>query len=58
MNSKASWILLALVLIAIFFVPLIPNDAPIDCNDSGQGYEECDDTVGYISLYTKYFGHK
>ena len=60
MNTKSSWILLALVMLAILFVPLIPNDTSIDCQPTpvigGDGFQkECDDMVGYISVYTKFF---
>lgn len=52
MNTKASWILLALIALAIVFVPLIPNDTPIECIGS---VDTCDEGVGYISIYTKFF---
>ena len=51
MEFKKFAVTLFLVLIAIAFVPLIPNDAPIDC----RGQDDCDDAVAYVSLYTKYF---
>lgn len=56
MNTKTSWILLALVLLAVLFVPLVPQDAPIEC-ESGS-LDTCDEGVGYVSLYSKYFSHK
>jgi len=51
MNTKSSWILLALIMLAIIFVPLIPNDAPIDCTEA---VDACDEGVGYVSVYTKF----
>jgi hypothetical protein len=51
MNSKSSWVLLALIGIAILFVPLVPNDIPLNCNDV---VDSCDDQAGYVSLYSKY----
>jgi hypothetical protein len=51
MNTKTSWILLALIGIAILFVPLIPNDVSIECTGD---VETCDGPA-YISLYTKFF---
>jgi hypothetical protein len=55
MNTKGSWVLLAFVLLAVLFVPIIPNDEPITCTGANPS---CDDTVGYVSVYTKYFSHK
>ncbi len=55
MNTKGSWIVLALVLLAVLFVPIIPNDVPINCT-STKG--SCDDSAGYVSVYTKYFSNK
>jgi hypothetical protein len=52
MNTKSSWIILALVLLAVTFVPLIPNDAPIDCD--GAADSSCDADVAYVSLYSKF----
>lgn len=51
MNNKASWITLLLLVIAIVFVPLIPNDASIECSGVT---EDCDEAVGYVSLYQKF----
>ena len=52
MNTKYTFIVMALLMLAIIFVPFVPNDAPIDCDSYGT---DCDDAVGYVSLYTKYF---
>ncbi len=52
MNTKSSWVLIGCVMLAIFFVPLIPNDSPIKC---GEVLESCDEGVGYISIYKKFF---
>jgi hypothetical protein len=58
MNTKTSWVLLGLVFLAVLFVPLIPNDAPIDCgNVTDSSLDACDKSVGYISVYTKFFAH-
>jgi hypothetical protein len=52
MNTKSSWVALALVLLAILFVPLIPNDVPLTgCVEPEMSCDE----VGYISVYQKYF---
>ncbi len=53
MNTKASWIVLALVLIGVVMVPIIPNDTPIDCPLG----TDCNDAVGYVSLYDKYISN-
>jgi ABC-type cobalt transport system substrate-binding protein len=50
MEVKKFAVTLLLVLIAIVFVPLIPHDASINCGADN----ECDDSVGYVSLYQKY----
>ena len=59
MNTKFPFLTLALVLLAILFVPLIADDGEMKCKaiSDGQGGQEqvCDDSVGYISVYTKYF---
>ncbi len=53
MNTKSSWITLALVLLAIMFVPLAPNDVLLECrSDLG---EECQEVSANISVYQKYF---
>ena len=61
MSSKSSWLVLALIILAVIFVPLVPNDAPIDCaqalNIEGGSTENCDEAVGYISVYKKFFSH-
>lgn len=53
MESKGSWLLLAVVLLAALFSPMIPNDEPITCSDTGKS-AGCDENVGYISAY-EYF---
>lgn len=54
MNTKSSWILLALVLLAVLFSPIIPNDISIEC-DLVSETDDCDQGAGYVSVYTKYF---
>ena len=56
MNTKTSWALLLFVILAVVFVPLIPNDVPIYCN-SGTEFSPavCDDSAQYVSVYTKFF---
>lgn len=49
--NNVPYIKIIIVLIAILFVPLIPNDTPIECTGAS---ETCDGGVGYISVYTKY----
>lgn len=51
MNIKFNLTVAVLLLLAIVFVPFVPNDAPIDCDGYGT---DCDDSVGYVSVYTKY----
>jgi len=53
MNTKSSWVALALVLLVILFVPIIPNDVPLltGCIEPEMNCDE----VGYISVYQKYF---
>ncbi len=51
MNTKSSWVILALVLLAVIFVPLIPGSS-IEC--VGDVSENCDDSVAYVSIYQKY----
>lgn len=51
---KSFWITLAIVLVAVTFVPLIPNDTPILCDESAGVSKSCDDGAGYISIYTKF----
>ena len=55
MNTKSSWIALALVLLAILFVPIVPSDAAIDCDESNLEGKTCDSVSGYTSVYNKYF---
>lgn len=52
MNTKSSWILLALIILAVIFVPLVPTDSPIECRS---GLDDCDEGVGYLSVYEKFF---
>jgi hypothetical protein len=52
MNTKSSWLILAVLLLAVFFVPIIPNDVPINCTGDDTS---CDNPAAYISLSTKYF---
>jgi hypothetical protein len=49
--SISNIITILLLIIAIIFVPIIPNDTPIECN--GASVETCDEGVGYISVYYK-----
>lgn len=51
MNLKFNLAVGLLLLLAVIFVPFVPNDAPIDCDSYGT---DCDLDVGYVSLYTKY----
>ena len=51
MNTKFNLTVAVLLFLAILFVPFIPNDAPIDCDSYGA---DCDQDVGYVSVYTKY----
>lgn len=57
MNTKSSWVMLALVLLAVLFVPLIPDESVGECkkvpDDQGGMMEDCDDTAGYMSLFQK-----
>ncbi len=53
MNSKFSWLVLALVVLAVIFVPLVPSVSSLDC--IGDASTECDDSVAYISVYQKFF---
>jgi hypothetical protein len=52
MNTKTSWWLLLLVVVAVLFVPLVPSDSSIEC--AGDVSERCDERVAYVSLYTKF----
>ncbi len=52
MSLKANLVIGFLLLLAIIFVPFVPNDAPLNC-DSDES--SCDDSVGYVSVYAKYF---
>lgn len=54
MKSKTSWGILFLVILAVLFVPLVPNDELMTCNDI---LNDCDSAIGYVSLYEKYFSH-
>ena len=59
MNTKSSWILLALVVLAAFLAPIVPNDKEFNCKQVSDGVggtvEECVDASPYISMYTKFF---
>ena len=48
--SKFNLIILGILLLAILFVPFVPDDSMDHCA-SGQ---ECEDSVGYVSVYKKY----
>lgn len=52
MNTKSSWLMLAVLLLAVVFVPIIPNDVPIECVGDDT---TCDSPSAYVSLYAKYF---
>ena len=52
MNTKSSWLILVVLMLAILFVPIIPNDVPINCTGNDTS---CDSPSAYVSLYTKYF---
>ena len=43
---------LVIVIGAVIFVPIIPNDTPLLCQGDNVS---CDEGTGYISVYTKYF---
>ena len=47
------YIKIIIVLIVIVFAPIIPNDTPIEC--TGADVEKCDEGVGYVSAFTKFF---
>ena len=51
MDTKSSWIILTLVLLAVTFVPLIPNDVPRECVGDDLS---CENASAYISVYGKY----
>ena len=53
MNSKSSWLLLALVVLAVIFVPIVPGVSSLDC--IGDVSEGCDESVAYVSVYQKFF---
>lgn len=48
------YIKVILVLLALLLVPIIPDDRGMICDEE----EVCEDKVGYISVYTKYFSDK
>ncbi len=52
MNSKASWALLLLVVLAALFAPIIPNDSIADCIEDDT--VACDKVDAYVSVYSKY----
>lgn len=51
MNTKSSWIILTLLILAIIFVPIIPNDTPLECKGDDTS---CDNPRAYTSLYDTY----
>lgn len=51
MNLKF-WLTLLLVIVAMVFVPIVPNVTPIECHDADTS---CDEDNGYISIYQKFF---
>lgn len=51
MDTKSSWIILTLVLLAVIFVPLIPNDVPLECVGEDRS---CESTSAYISVYAAF----
>jgi hypothetical protein len=55
MNTKSSWFILAVLLLAVLFVPIIPNDVPINCTGDDVS---CDSPQAYVSLYSKYISTK
>jgi hypothetical protein len=62
MNTKTSWIMLGLVLLAATFVPIIPNENAGECqkvpDGSGGMMEDCDSNTGYVSIFDKFIGAK
>lgn len=52
--NNIPYIKIVLVLLAVLFVPIIPNDQMPKCEIE----EVCEDSIGYISVYTKYFSGK
>ncbi|MEN9880855.1 MAG: hypothetical protein RLZZ308_38 [Candidatus Parcubacteria bacterium] len=49
MNIKYYGVVMLLLVIAIIFVPFIPDDSEVCDPDFG-----CEDSASYVSLYTKY----
>ncbi len=54
MNLKANLVIGVFLLLAIIFVPFVPNDAPMNCDNLNDTNIDCDSSVGYVSVYTKY----
>jgi acyl-CoA synthetase (AMP-forming)/AMP-acid ligase II len=52
MNIQYNVVVIGLLLLAIIFVPFVPHDSMESCDALS---DECDDAIGYVSLYTKYF---
>ncbi len=52
MNIKYNLVVIGLLLLAVVFVPFVPDDSMQSCDVTG---DVCDDSVGYVSIYTKYF---
>lgn len=52
MNIKYNLIVMGLLVLAIVFIPFVPHDSLDTCDALSS---DCDDSVGYVSLYTKYF---
>lgn len=54
MNTKSSWVILALVIMAVLFAPLIPNDSSAECDGELASSVACDQSSAYVSIYQKY----
>lgn len=52
MNIKYNAVVIGLLLLAIMFVPFVPHDSMDSCDALD---DNCGDSVGYVSVYTKYF---
>lgn len=50
MNLKYYLSVFVLLVLAILFVPFVPSDSMDACRAG----DECEDSVGYVSVYTKY----
>lgn len=53
MNTKSSWVLLGLVILAALFMPIVPNVTQLECKD---GDISCENMPAYISVYHKFLG--